>query len=232
VEREKIVISLGGSTLFMPSGAVDSAFIKHFCHLIIDVAREKSVAIVVGGGKRAGAAADAERKKGRGEFFADREAIKVTKKNAETLRKCLGKFAGAKIANGFDEVAEQVKRGKIAVAGGMLEGITTDTVAVLAAERIGAERVVNVSLVDGIYTDNPVINPHAQRFGLISHEKLVDLANRHDQRMARTNFVFDSIAAKLAARSEIEIDFADKHDLDNLRACLDGRKFDGTIVKN
>ena len=60
----------------------------------------------------------------------------------------------------------------------------------------------------------------------MTHEELIALAVKSDERRAGTNFVFDLIACKLAARSKIELRFVDGWDLVELKKAL---KFDGPL---
>ncbi|MFH0835070.1 MAG: hypothetical protein V1881_01880, partial [Candidatus Micrarchaeota archaeon] len=63
-----------------------------------------------------------------------------------------------------------------------------------------------------------------------THSQLIALATKFDERKARTNFPFDLIACKLAARSKIRVDFADGRELKDVRLALAG-KTTGTTVR-
>src|SRR3989344_4600676 len=129
----------------------------------------------------------------------------------------------------FNQAPLLLKKGKIPVSGGMMPGITTDSVSVLFAEMLGARLVVNVSKAAGVYDSNPSKNPKAKKFARLSHDALVGLAMRFDSRKARENFVFDVVACKLAARSKISLSFVSSNPVE-LEKALEGRKFSGTIV--
>jgi len=98
---------------------------------------------------------------------------------------------------------------------------------VLFAELLGAKRVVNVSNVDGVYTADPKKNKHARLIKRMTHGQLVALAVKSDSRKARENFVFDLVAAKLAARSKITVQFSS---VKNLAKALLKKSFGGTTV--
>ncbi|MDP2717980.1 MAG: hypothetical protein Q8P02_04520, partial [Candidatus Micrarchaeota archaeon] len=187
--------------------------------------------ITTGGGQRAGAAAEKARAKTKSEFWADEAAIAVTRKNAALLIKAFGKSAFQNVLTYPDQIVSALSKKPVAVSGGFLAGNTTDACAVLLAEALGAKRVINVSRVDGIYDKNPKEFPDARRFDRLSHNQLVDLAVTFDQRKARTNFLFDVVAAKLAARSNIAVDFVSGLDLGQVRAAIAGKGFDGTKVR-
>jgi len=185
----------------------------------------KGKPVVVGGGILARRYADEARKKTGNEFWADRAAIRATRENARiTAKACGGKYCET-----LDEALAARKRGLQPVMGGMLEGLTTDSDAVLLAECLGEKRLVNLSRVSGIYDCNPS-KKGARLFKRMTHSQLVALASKFDERKARTNFPFDLVACKLAARSKIRIDFVDGRDLAEVRKALQGKPHLGTVV--
>lgn len=224
-----LVISLGGSLLNQPGYAAS------FASLLRPFLSKRKFAVVTGGGQKAAEKAEAARKRMAGkigaEFYADCDAIEATRQNATDLKKAFGTTAFAKIITHPLDAVAALKKKNLVLSGGFLPGITTDACSVLVAEAIGADRVVNASRIDGIYDKNPSEFKDALRFDRLTHAELVQLASRFDQRTARTNFVFDLVAAKLAARSKIEVDFVDGRDLSQLKAAIDGKQFEGTRVR-
>ena len=227
-----IVISLGGSLLFNESG-IDTKIVRQVCQLFVKLKKEgKKLVVIVGGGKTAKDYTNAVRELTGNEFFADRIAIDGTRMNALMLIAVLGDEAYPKVVTDFDETFYALKQGLLPVGAGMLEGITTDTDAVLVAERLGASHLINASKIDALYSADPNANPNAKKFDEITHAKLVELATAGDSRKARTNFVFDLVASKLAARSNIELHFVPGRNLDELEKAILGKKHSGTIVKD
>lgn len=220
----KTIVSLGGSTLYKDGGVLDEEFIAKACGIFKRYASEGNwLVVVVGGGLPAKKAAEQARANGLSDYYADKAAIEATRENSAILLKALGKEA-APAFNNIDEALPLLEKEKIVVSNGMHPGLTTDSVSVLFAEAIGADRVVNVSNTDGVYDSDPKKNPGAKRFDKLSHQQLIDLAIKFDERKARTNFVFDLVACKLAARSKIRILFTSKQKFNSLDSV------DGTIV--
>lgn len=187
--------------------------------------------IVVGGGKGARMMAEKVRKKGGTEFEADEAAIGQTRKNAAFVAKIIGKEANQKIPSEFSDARALSKKHRFVVMGGTVPGITTDSDAVLLAECLGAKRVLNLSNIDGVYSDNPIRNPHAKKFHRMNYEQMIDLAGKNDMRKAGTHFVFDFLACKLIARSKIEAHFVHGKNLLDVRKAVEGRQHGGTVVK-
>jgi len=224
-----LVISLGGSLLNQ------DGYASSFAALLKPFLSKRKFAVVTGGGQKAAGYAEAARNKMAGkvgaEFYADFDAIKATRENAADLKKAFGASAYSKIITHPLDAVTALKKKNLVLSGGFLPGITTDACSVLIAEAIGAPRVINASRIDGIYDKNPSEFPDARRFDRLTHDELVEMASKFDQRKARTNFVFDLVAAKLAARSKVAVDFVDGRELGQLKAAIEGKAFEGTTVR-
>ncbi|MBI5224467.1 UMP kinase [Candidatus Micrarchaeota archaeon] len=227
-----LVISLGGSLLYTNSGEFDELHANRLASLFSKISKGSKLAIVAGGGRLAREYANASRKKQNNEFFADREAIKATRENAKKIISLLPKTAYSKVVQSFDEAKSAISKSAIVFSGGMLEGMTTDAVSVLMAEMLSAKTVINLGDTDGIYSADPKKDPSAKKFSVMPHSQLVELASKNDQRRAGTNFVFDLIASKLSARSNIELRFVNGKNLLEVENALLGKKFNGTIVRD
>lgn len=230
--KDVIVISLGGSMLFDEKGGIDTGYVRKITGLLEKTSKKYSIVVVVGGGKTAKIYAEAVRELTRNEFHADRIAILGTRMNALMLISVLGHKAYPKVITDLDEAFFALQQGVIAVSAGMLEGLTTDTDAVLFAERLGAKRLINVSKVDAIYTADPKLDRNARKLAKMTHAQLSELAAKSDERKARTNFVFDLVASKLAQRSNIPLHFAHGRKLGEVEKAINNEKHEGTVVEN
>jgi uridylate kinase len=222
--NEIITLSIGGSIL--NPGAPDVDAIRKIASLINGF--DSKFMITVGGGKAARAMVESARKLGINEFHSDRIAILQTRANAMLLRGCLDD-AYPNIPETPEEAADAINGYRCVVSGGMIPGYTTDSVAVILAEACGSKRLVNVSNVDGIYDKDPK-ERGAKKYDRMSLSEFVDLAVKSDQRKAGTNFVFDSIAAKLAKRSGIELNMVSGDDLASVKNAILGKKHNGTVI--
>ncbi len=223
-----IVLSLGGSLMNTEKG-INLDYLEKI-KKIID-SNENKFAIVTGGGYLARRYANQIRSGGGSEFEADEAAIEATIENAKTLIKTLGKNAYQKVPKSFREAQQGLAKKKYVVMGGTIPGITTDADAVLLSECLGAERIVNISNVDGIYNKNPKDFPDAKKYTYLTHDELVKLAVENDKRMAGTNFVFDLLACKLAQRSKLEVHFVNGQNLNDLENAINGKMHSGTKIK-
>ncbi|MBI4399725.1 UMP kinase [Candidatus Micrarchaeota archaeon] len=224
----KIVLSIGGSLL--NPGKPDLPYIRQTCSLLEKLKKLHTIAIVTGGGSSARTYANAIRSLSNNEFIADEAGISSTKQNSYLLIACLKDSAYPKVPDTFEDAAHALLTGKIVVMGGTIPGITTDADASLLAEKINADRVINLSNVDAIYDSDPRKNKNAKKFPRLSFSELVELATSNDQRKAGTHFIFDLLGCKIIARSKIETHFVNGKNLTDVENAINGKKHNGTIV--
>lgn len=224
-----IVISLGGSLLYTDK-KFDEAFAKQAAECVKRIAEKQKTAVVVGGGFLAARNAERARKKTKSEYYADVAAIKATRANAKKMLALLAGDACPSVLKKPEDFPKAFKAKNIAVSGGFLPGLTTDSCSVLVAEATYASKVVNASKIDAVYSADPAKDPDARPLPSMTFQELVDLAAKSDTREARTNFVFDLVAAKLAARAKMPVEFVDGKNLDLLVKVANGEQHGGTYV--
>ncbi|MBD3397703.1 UMP kinase [Candidatus Micrarchaeota archaeon] len=222
-----VVISLGGS-MVNGTGDPDINFLKKFKSLL--KGKEK-IGIVVGGGKIARDYVKAASNFSKNQFWGDTLAVYATRLNSALVTRAFAKEACPVVFQDFESAAIASEEYRIVVMGGTIPGITTDTDSVLLAEAMNANRVINISNVDGIYDSDPRKNKNAKMFRKMSFKQLLDLANASDKRAPGTNFVFDVIACKLAARTKMELHFVGGKNIQDLPKAMKGKTHRGTIIK-
>jgi len=223
-----VVLSIGGSSI-NPDGKPDLVFLRAIAKIIKN--SKNTFGILTGGGLSARIYANAARELGASEYEADSIAITSTKQNAQILIAALkgdGIDVYGRVLSEFEKA--KTKSNKVVVMGGTIPGITTDTDAVLLAEATGGRKLVNISNVEAVYDSDPRKNPNAKKFAKMSYEELISLASASDKRMAGTNFVFDMLACKLIARSNIETHFVSCKKMDDIKNAIEGKGHGGTIV--
>lgn len=75
----------------------------------------------------------------------------------------------------FKRALRHLERGRVVIlAGGTGNcGVTTDTAAILRAYDLRAERVLKGTKVDGVYSEDPLVNPDAKLFPSISYNEFL-----------------------------------------------------------
>jgi uridylate kinase len=97
---------------------------------------------------------------------------------------------------------------------------TTDSAASLRAIEIGAGIMLKATKVDGVYSDDPVTNPQAERYKTLSY----------DEAIARKLGVMDATALVLCRDQGMPVRVFDLHTPGNLRRLLTGEDV-GTLVE-
>ena len=221
-----VVISLGGSILIP---ALEKNKIKEYVPVLEEIAVHHRLFVVVGGGGEARRYITVARTLGIDEGTSDEIGILVTRLNANLLIAALGDRAYPKVAESHAEAKKFAESRKIVVMGGITPAQTTDAVAAVLAERVGASVFINVTSVDGIYSADPKKDKKAKRFDALTPKQLLDIVGRSGLG-AGSNVVLDIVAARVVERSHIPLVVLDGTNPENLsRAILTG-EFTGTVV--
>jgi uridylate kinase len=183
----------------------------------------------VGGGGEARRYITVARDLGIDEGTSDELGILITRLNANLLIAALGERAYPKVAESHAEAKKFAESGKIVVMGGITPGQTTDAVAAVLSERVGASVFINVTSVDGIYSADPKKDKKARRFETLTPKQLLAIVGG-TALTAGSNTVLDIVAARVVERSHIPLVVLDGRKPENLsRAILSG-EFHGTVV--
>lgn len=227
VPIDKVVVSIGGSVLI--PGNNDSDYIARLAEMLISASKEVQLAVVCGGGKTARYYASTGRELGGDTYQLDIMGIGATRLNAQLLGVALGDMP-VRVPETVEETANASKPGKIVVMGGTEPGHTTDAVATMVAREMRADRVVNATAVDAVYTDDPRTNPSAERIPEMTIARLGEIVYKeHD---ASRSSVFDPLGVKIAEECHIDISMVDGRDLVELEKAILGKPFNGTFVNS
>ncbi len=224
---DSVVVSIGGSILV--PGNNDSEYIARLAEMLKEVSKDVKLAVVCGGGKTARYYAETGRQLGGGTYELDILGIGATRLNAQLLSLALGDMPD-KVPETAEETAAKVAPGRISVMGGTVPGHTTDAVAMMVASCMDADRVVNATSVDAVYTDDPRTNPDAEKIPEMTIGRLGDIV--YKEHGASKSSVFDPLGVKIAAEKRIDINIVDGRNLEELRKAILGQRFDGTFVNS
>ena len=223
---KKVVISLGGSIL-IPS--LENHTIRDYVPVLQKIAKKCRLFVVVGGGGEARRYIGITRELGIDEGTSDEIGILITRLNATMLIAALGESAYPKVAESHAEAKKFSEHGKIVVMGGITPGQTTDAVAAVLAERVGAAAFINATSVDGIYNKDPNKFKDAVRYDSITAQRLLEIVGQ-TALGAGSNNVLDIVAARVVERSGIPLIVLDGREPKNLAEAILKGKFRGTVV--
>jgi uridylate kinase len=229
-----IVISLGGS-LIVPRH-IDWQFLKKFREIIVsEIKKGKRFVIITGGGYAAREYAQAANKVIKlTKDDQDWLGIHATRMNAHLVKTIFRAFAHPRINKNprtKEDLMTHFSAGeKIMVAAGWRPGWSTDYVAAIIAERLGAKKLINLSNIKYAYTKDPKKFADAKiikEIGWKDFRRIV--GNRWDPGL---NMPFDPVASKLAEDIGLEVIIAEGKNIANLKKILKGEKFQGTVIRN
>jgi uridylate kinase len=229
------VLSLGGS-IVAPEG-VDEAFLKDFVALIGEMLEEdekRRFILVTGGGGPARSWQRAYRNisaanelcGGVKDEQADWIGVMATRLNAQLVKAIMGDWCTQDVVTDPTQVGPLI--GRVLVASGWKPGFSSDYDAVLLAERFQADRLINLSNIEQVYTDDPRKNPDATPIERISWADFRALVG--DEWVPGKNVPFDPVASRHAAKIGLQVVCAAGKNLENLKKLLRGEAFFGTTI--
>ncbi len=224
---DSVVVSIGGSILI--PGNDDSEYIARLASMLRELSKDARIAVVCGGGRTARFYADIGRDLGGDDYKLDILGIGATRLNAQLLALAMGDMPD-RVSESPEETAASAAPGRVAVMGGTEPGHTTDAVAMMVASCMDADRVVNATSVDAVYTDDPRKNPDAVRIPEMTIGRLGEIV--YKEHGASKSSVFDPLGVRIAAEKHIDIMIVDGRNLEELRKAILGQRFDGTFVNS
>lgn len=232
-KEEIFVVSLGGS-LIVPND-VDWVFLKKFRELIVkQIKKGKRFVIITGGGNTARkyqTSAGKVTKLTRDDM--DWIGIHSTRLNAHLIKTIFRKYAHPRINKNPKtkaDIKEHFAQGeKIMVAAGWRPGWSTDYVATILAERVGAKTVINLSNIKYVCDKDPKKFKDAKKIEKISWKDFRKIVgNRWDPGL---NAPFDPVASQNAQMTKLKVVIAEGRNIKNLEKIFAGEKFQGTVIE-
>lgn len=222
-----LVIKIGGHLISKPDG-IDLDLMKSYANTISRSFTGGRWCVVIGGGEEARRYISAARRLGLSEAFCDIIAVRITRIHAMMLAALIGEKACQIVPESLEQLVEYSASDKIVVTGGLQPAQSTTAVAALAAEAIGAEKLIIATDVEGVYTDDPKKNPNARLLREVTLSQLEEIL-RESSHAAGEYKLFDQLALKVLRRSRISVLVMDCRKPENLEKALAGENI-GTLV--
>ena len=228
------VISLGGS-IVAPS-APDVEFIVNFGAVIKNYLRlnkEVRLILTIGGGGLARSYISAYKDVAsrlstkNSDYDADMIGIMATRLNAELIKAVFASLCPSPVV--YDPTSIESFEGRILLAAGWKPGFSTDTDAVILAERFEAKTLINLSNIAKVYTADPKVDKSAQPIDNISWDDFITNIVGSEWSPGK-NLPFDPVASQKAKKAGIKVICADGKDIKNLENILNGSAFVGTTI--
>ncbi|RLI29664.1 MAG: UMP kinase [Candidatus Hecatellales archaeon] len=215
-----LVVKLGG---FLFPSKLNPGKLKAYAETLALLHEEGyRLVIVSGGGETSRRYIEALRKLGGSEALCDEAGIMVSRLNARLLIAALGRKAFPAVPTSLEELRAYFSHGLIVVMGGLTPGHSTAAVGALAAEAVNADFYIIATDVDGIYSEDPKVNPKAERFEEVATDRLLQMALKG--KVWAGGYQLDPLAIKIIERAGITAYFIDGRNRENLlKASLGGK---------
>jgi len=185
------------------------------------------LAVIVGGGSHARAIIELARSLGVSESFLDEIGIQVSRINAYIMIKTLPEICYPIPPTTLAEFDRAWSTSNMVIMGGLMPGQSTTAVATLVAERIRADRLIILTSVSGVYTDNPT-SPNAKLLSSIHVDDLAKIVAEKPA-LAGTYDLIDDMSIKILRRSRIPA-IITSGKLDNIIIEASSFKSPGTVL--
>ena len=215
----KVSISLGGSLL---TREMTPANYRNYSRVLRRL-KEKGhqLVVVCGGGRPAREFISMARELGADPGIQDRLGILATHANALLLIAALGEDADPRIHRRSDQVRKHLSD-RILVGGGHLPGSSTDYRAVLFAEAMGADLVVNATDYGGVFDKDPSKHPDAKQYERLSYKELISIIKKRFEQSPGDYGLFDLKAARRLSRIHMPLTIIDGTDPEEIARAVEG----------
>lgn len=229
MEKKVIVLSLGGS-LIIPDN-VDINFLEKFKKIINKHKDKYKFVIVTGGGSIARKYISTLKSAGKSEFLQSLIGISCTRTNARFLTYIFGKDANEGIPHDMKHAANLLRKNNPVFCGALryAKNETSDATSAKLARFFNSD-FINLTLVPGLYTKNPLKYKEAKFIPKISWQKFYEKVNKQKFKPGQ-HFVLDQSASKIIKKYKIKTYILGKN-LKNLDSLLSGKKFKGTVISD
>ncbi len=230
-EKERIVISLGGS-LVVPASGIDIDFLKRFNSFIrVKLSQDHNLQffIVVGGGITTRHYQHAAREVLEQEVAPedlDWIGVHATRLNAHLLRTIFRDIAHPVILDRYD-IIRKVEE-PVVIASGWRPGWSTDFCAVMVCDDYNVNTVLNLSNIEMAYDKDPKTNADAKPIKETTWQEFRKLVG--NEWIPGMNVPFDPVAARRAEEIGLRTIILKGSNFENMENYFDGKDFIGTTI--
>ena len=229
------VVALGGSLLRPEEAEARSLWMGRLRQLMVHLeGNGRRVGLVVGGGLPAREGIELASSSVTDTHRLDQIGIAATRLNATILQQLLleiGCDVASTIPHTIDEACGLLEAHHIVVMGGTVPGHTTDTVAVKLAAAVQARHCIIATNVSHVYDSDPRANPQAKALTEITLAELAAITGIGEPLEPGASAVVDPVAVQVATDANLDLAVLDGRDLRRLDDALEGKLFEGTIIR-
>jgi len=230
----KISLSLGGSLLTgknkEPAIQLNPDSYRMYAETLKELHTQgHEIMAVCGGGKPARHFIDVSKQLGGSPDVQDLLGIKASHVNALLMMSALGDHADQ---NRIYQRASDLKyapTGRILVGGGYKPGSSTDYRAVIFADKLGADLIINATDVPGVYDKNPRKHLDAVKLKELTYDQLETIIRENTRQAPGEYGLFDLKAVRRARKAGIPVVFIDGTDPEEIKRAVEGTHGGSTV---
>jgi len=231
-----IVIKVGGSLLFTENNEINSKKISELSRIIKNKPDFDKLVIICGGGSIAREYIRAVRLFTGNEALCDIFGIELSRINAKVIISSLKEVAYPQVPKSIEDLSVANLFNKVIIMGGLQPGQSTTSVALEVSEFIGANELIILTDVDGIYNKDPKRFNDAKLLSELNYEKLQEILinSTNDKQAAAGEYrIFDLVSLQILKRSKISVIVMSGKDLSEFEKLWNGKKeIRGTVISN
>ena len=203
----QIVLKIGGSILFN-DGELNIDLISKWVAVIDELVKmDIQLGVVVGGGIPARKFISAANKLGANATYQDILGIQSARQNARLFISAL-KEAYPDPPGNYKELLLAFSTHKLVICGGFQPGQSTNAVAAIMAEYIGADFLMNLTKVEKVYNKDPSKYDDAISYDNLTYNEFTKIVGIHEQTPGNYE-LFDHLGLEIVRRSSIKLVFID-----------------------
>ncbi len=120
----------------------------------------------------------------------------------------------------------------ILVGGGSRPGLSSDSVSMLMAEKLGSKEIISLKGIDYLYSADPKKDKMAEIVKRATWDEYLDIIGGEREHLPGGNYAIDPVAAHWGREKGFRFVLLNGGNFDNLRAYLNGSKdFKGSVIE-
>lgn len=221
------IIKIGGSILVpeWPDGEYMQELVRIFTHR---ADQGEHFVIIVGGGYVARRYQDILRSFGVSDDELDWIGVHAIQFNAQLMRMAFGSYAHSEIITASTGIPQTDK--PILIYSAEEPGQSSNYGAVVCAQELGAQQIINLSNVDYIYDADPRDTPNAKKYSEASWEQYRTFIPQEWTPGLSTPF--DPVSSAKAQEADVDVIFMKGKPIKNLEKYFENGEVKGSIISN
>ncbi|MDP6194215.1 MAG: UMP kinase [Candidatus Poseidonia sp.] len=229
------VVALGGSLLRPEEAAARTMWMGQLRQLMVHLeGNGRRIGLVVGGGLPAREGIGLAKEIINDSEKLDQIGIAGTRLNATVLQQILldiGCDVAPVVPHTIEAARLLLEDHHIVVMGGTVPGHTTDTVAVKLAATVHARHCIIATNVPHVYTKDPRHHDDAEALTEMTLKELGEIVGVGTPLEPGASTVVDPVAVGVAMEAGLDLAVLDGRDVRRLDDALEGKPFEGTVIK-